>query len=27
MHTYAAGTAGPAESNALLNGGGKWRPI
>ena len=27
MHGYAAGTAGPAESNALLNGAGKWRPI
>jgi glucose-6-phosphate 1-dehydrogenase len=27
MHTYAAGTAGPAESNALMNGGGRWRPI
>jgi len=27
MHGYAAGTPGPAESNALLNGTGKWRPI
>jgi glucose-6-phosphate 1-dehydrogenase len=27
MHRYAAGTAGPAESNALMNGGGRWRPI
>src|SRR4051794_1497983 len=27
MYTYAAGTPGPAESNALMNGGGRWRPI
>jgi glucose-6-phosphate 1-dehydrogenase len=27
MYGYAAGTSGPPESNALMNGAGKWRPI